>query len=178
MTIASNRYTHLPVQSVRRYVTKSQSYEQVSQPNLINLYKGMGGVDVLDRLLSSYRPTLRGKKWWWSLFLNAVNITIVAAWRVHTQVHSAHSISYLDFRREIALCLLKVSVASKLRLGHRMNLPDDVIVCGIDHNCETTSQGRCRVCGSNTRKKCVKCDVRLHSERGKGCWNAYHQCND
>ena len=155
MTIASNRYTHLPVQSVRRYVTKSQSYEQVSQPNLINLYKGMGGVDVLDRLLSSYRPTLRGKKWWWSLFLNAVNITIVAAWRVHTQVHSAHSISYLDFRREIALCLLKVSVASKLRLGHRMNLPDDVIVCGIDHNCETTSQGRCRVCGSNTRKKCV-----------------------
>jgi hypothetical protein len=68
VAIASNSYNHLPVQFALRYVSNSQSYEQVSQPNLITLYnKGMGGVDVMDRLLSSYRP-LRGKKWWWPLF--------------------------------------------------------------------------------------------------------------
>jgi len=77
-------------------------------------------------------PTYTEKeKVWWPLFLNVVNITIVAVWRVHTQLHSAHSINHLDFRREIALCLLKVSVASKPLLGHRVNMPDDVRFDGI-----------------------------------------------
>ncbi|KRZ66395.1 hypothetical protein T08_3914 [Trichinella sp. T8] len=38
----------------------------------------MGGVDILDKLLSSYRPCLRSKKWWWNLFSNALNLTVVA----------------------------------------------------------------------------------------------------
>jgi len=44
VTIASNSYTRMPVQSVRRYVTKSQSNELVSQPNLINLHNKLDGM--------------------------------------------------------------------------------------------------------------------------------------
>ncbi|KRY24125.1 hypothetical protein T03_13122 [Trichinella britovi] len=47
----------------------------------------MGGVDILDKLLSSYRPRLRSKKWWWNLFSNALNLAVVAAWRLHRELH-------------------------------------------------------------------------------------------
>jgi len=37
----------------------------VAQPSMIaNYIKGMGGVDLMDRLLSAYRPRIKGKKRW------------------------------------------------------------------------------------------------------------------
>ncbi|KAL1237613.1 Chimeric ERCC6-PGBD3 protein [Trichinella spiralis] len=45
----------------------------VKQPHLIQAYNsGMGGVDLLDSLVAVYRPTIRGKKWYWPLFANAI----------------------------------------------------------------------------------------------------------
>ena len=38
----------------------------------------------MDRLLSVYQPMIRGIKYWWPLFLNALN---VAAWRIHLAVN-------------------------------------------------------------------------------------------
>ena len=43
----------------------------------------MGGVDLVDRFLSDYRPVIVSKKWWWTLLSNTVNLTMVAAWRLH-----------------------------------------------------------------------------------------------
>ena len=73
----------------------------MKQPNLISKYnEGMGGVDLLDRLLAAYRPTISSKKWWWPLFSHAVNLSIVSAWRVHCALHDrSGQISHLDFRR-------------------------------------------------------------------------------
>ncbi|KRZ02335.1 PiggyBac transposable element-derived protein 1 [Trichinella zimbabwensis] len=51
----------------------------------------MGGVDTLDEVLSSYRPLLRSKKWWWNLFSNALNVAVVAAWRLHSELHQGSS---------------------------------------------------------------------------------------
>ncbi|KRY08585.1 hypothetical protein T12_9365 [Trichinella patagoniensis] len=46
----------------------------------------MGSVDISDKL-SSYRPRLRSKKFWWNLFSNALNLAVVAAWRLHRELH-------------------------------------------------------------------------------------------
>ena len=79
VNLASNFETHLPVRKVSRRV-KGKSGTYVDQPNLVKSYnESMGGVDVMDRLLGSYRPLIRGKKWWWPLFTNALNISVVAA---------------------------------------------------------------------------------------------------
>ena len=50
--------------------------------------------------------------------------------------------SHLDFRREIAICLLKMSMVSHLQVGGgpRVNLPDDVRFDGEDHE-KVVSQG-------------------------------------
>ena len=73
ITVASNCQTHSPVHEVRRRV-KGQPVNNVQQPHLIHAYnQGMGGVDLMVRMLASYRPSIRGEKWDWPLFTNALN---------------------------------------------------------------------------------------------------------
>jgi len=85
VNVASNFLTHLLLQSASRRV-RGQSQTLVQQPFVVRQYNAsMGGVELFDRLLSSYRPAIRGKKWWWALFIHAINVTVVAAWRVHCQ---------------------------------------------------------------------------------------------
>ena len=75
----------------------------------------MGSVDVLDRLLGSYRPTIRGK-WYWHLFINVPNVSIVAAWQIQCHVEVS-KMSHLDFCLEITLCLLNSSKVRKQNGG-------------------------------------------------------------
>jgi hypothetical protein len=96
--VASNYLTHEPLQTAKRRV--GRNLMTVQQPLLIKRYnEGMGGVDLLDRLLSAYRPTIQGKKWWWPLFVNVVNMSVVAAWRLYGKLHPPHQTSsHLNFR--------------------------------------------------------------------------------
>ena len=135
----------------------------------------MGRADVLDRLLGSYRPTIRGKKWYRPLFINALNVSIVAALRIHCYVE-VNKMSHLDFRREITLCLLKSSKVRKQNGGgHISDLPNDIRFDGIVHMRQSTTQGRCKVCLKNVRVMCSKCAVRLHSEKNAVCFEMYHR---
>ena len=172
--VASNCMTHEPVQVAKRRVGKN--LVSVPQPFLVKKYnEGMGGVDLLDRLLGAYRPTIRSKKWWWPLFVNAINISVVAAWRLYGQLHPRHQSSHLDFRRTITLCLLKsVVLRTQMSKSIHPQLPTDIRYDGVGHEVVPTSQGRCVLCSTNTRSKCVKCDVRLHYSHQKSCFNIYH----
>ncbi|KRX26744.1 PiggyBac transposable element-derived protein 3 [Trichinella nelsoni] len=80
VTLASNHLTHHPVGSVQRYSQSQKKHVKIRMPEIVRRYNtSMGGVDILDKLLSSYRPRLRSKKWWWNLFSNALNLAIAAA---------------------------------------------------------------------------------------------------
>ena len=175
VSLASNCLTHEPVQTVNRRV-KGNSNVAVTQPHIVKRYnEGMGGVDLMDRLLSSYRPLVRGKKWWWSLFINVINVSVVAAWRIHC-ASTANSLTHLAFRRQIVLSLVKGSSPERPQTGggHSVDLPRDVRFDGASHDRQVCSQGRCKVCHKNTRYKCVKCNIRLHSDKGKMCFSSYH----
>jgi hypothetical protein len=176
VNVASNCYTHEPVLSVTRRV-KGSSQVAVTQPHLVRRYnEGMGGVDLMDRLLAAFRPTIRGKKWWWPLFLNVVNVSVVAAWRLHCTI-STQKMDHLAFLREITLCLLKTEMNEpRIQVGGGPHpaLPDYLRFDGVGHHRMSCSQGRCRVCQANTRTKCGKCDARLHCDRGTVCFESYH----
>ena len=95
-----------PIQKVERRV-KNEQKKTVDQSFLIKMYnKGMGGVDVCDRLLSSYRPRLCSRKWWWNLFSHRLNLSVVAAYKFYNHVNS-NGVSHIQFRREIARALLR-----------------------------------------------------------------------
>ena len=124
----------------------------------------------MDRMLASYRPSIRGKKWYWPLFTNALNVTVVAAWPIHCKIAES-PMSHL------AICLLKMTMVSRLQVGGgpRVNLPDDVRFDGEDHEKVAASQGRCKVCKKkNCRYMCAKCNVRLHYDRGSKCHVTFH----
>ena len=106
VNIVSNFASHIPTEIVKRRV-KKKAGARVTQPKLIKQYNlGMGGVDVMDRLLGTYWPMIQGKKWHWPLVINAINVSVVAAWRIHCNA-VVSPMTHLEFRREIAICLLK-----------------------------------------------------------------------
>ena len=96
VNIAGNFATHQPLQKVLQRVKRNPN-TSVDMPMLVKLYNtGMGGVDVVDQLLGSYRSSIRGKKWYWPLVINGLNISIVAAWHFHCAL-AAKPMSHLVF---------------------------------------------------------------------------------
>ena len=58
VTVASNYYGVQPLHKTERYL-KGEGKKLIPQPDAIYKYnRGMGGVDVCDKKLSSYRPRL------------------------------------------------------------------------------------------------------------------------
>ena len=157
VTIPSNHKTHLPLHEATRRV-KNTPKTKVKQPYLVHKYnEGMGGVDLMDRRLAKYRPGIWGKKWYWPLFSNALNLSVVAAWRLHCQLAN-ETLPHLNYRREIALCLMK-SVTPRQCIGQSKmtELPTDICYDGNGHIKKNCKQGRCIVCKKNTRYQCTKC---------------------
>ena len=81
--IGSNAVSVEPVKPVKRW-KRGKGSVNVEQPHAIKACnQGMGGVDLVDRALSDLRPNFNGKKWYWSLVINALNLGFVHCWRLH-----------------------------------------------------------------------------------------------
>ena len=103
----------------------------------------------MDRLLKAYHPTIRGKKWYWPLFVNLLNTTVVAAWKIHCQIGDK-KITHIDFKRQMTLYLLKVQKHRKIESSVAAELPLDVRFDGVNHFLgPAATQGRCKVCKKN-----------------------------
>ena len=61
--------------------------------------QGMGGVDLLDCFISQYWSTVYVKKWYYTLFLNCINMIHVAAWRLYVILQPDFQKEQLDFTR-------------------------------------------------------------------------------
>ncbi|KAL3244290.1 hypothetical protein MRX96_018912 [Rhipicephalus microplus] len=124
VTVSSNHLSREPVGSAKRFSRRSNKKVDIPQPYLIKKYnEGMGGVDVMDRLLGSYRPRLRRKKWWWNLFSNGLNMAVVAGWLLHCELHkgSDAAMTHIAFWRDVTLSLLQLKQKLTARPGPRVH---------------------------------------------------------
>ena len=171
VTIGSNHQSYTPLGKAKRYSRKDKKRIDISQPYMIKMYnEGMGGVYLLDRLLGSYRPQLRSKKWWWNLFSNGLNIALIASWRIHCEVHEkSQQLSHLEFLRSITQVLLRLNDRLISKRGPKASKPIETCMTD-DHLLVSTTQGRCAQCTKNTKYKCFRCDKRLHQH----CYAIYH----
>lgn len=95
--VASTQFFHEPLKETRRW--GKTGLNTVPQPYSIHKYnQGMGGVDLFDRLLSSYRPIIRSKKWWWPLFSHCLNASVIAAWLIHCRMATEKLVNAFGFQ--------------------------------------------------------------------------------
>lgn len=90
VTLATNFQAVEPVLVAKRFSRTERKVVNVTQPNLIAAYNAnMGGVDLLDNFVAKYKIAVKGKKWWWPLFTNYIDVALSNAWRLHRLVHGS-----------------------------------------------------------------------------------------
>lgn len=173
VTVASNSETVEPLNKAKRFSQQQKKYIQIDQPKIIKTYnQNMGGVDRSDQNIGLYRTSIRGKKWYFSLFAHCLDMATNNAWQLYKL--NGGEYDNLLFRRTVARGILETYKKSEKRgpcrtpSSYRENSRYDK----IDHLIEyKESQLRCLLCKKNTNFICKKCEIHLHP---KECFAIYH----
>ena len=81
VVLASNHEGIHPEDECKRWSKKDRKFISVSRPAVVRLYnKSMGGVDLLDRMVSYYRTSTRTKKWTVRVMLHMLDVAATNCW--------------------------------------------------------------------------------------------------
>ncbi len=156
--------------------------QKVDIPSCVVSYnKYKNGVDLFDNHVETYFSSIQGKKWYWSLFINAFETALIAAWKLSTKFAPDQALELLEFRRNITIAYLGLCVPRNTpgrRLGvHQKSA--DYLKLQSDHFLVKNPNGKQRRCQlKNCTKKpvtiCQKCDLGLCVE----CFLPFHVKQD
>ena len=179
--VGSNVHKPDTLTNVTRWNRAQKKEIVVPMPDLIKEYNScMGGVDLLDEMVSLYRPRIRKRKWWWCFYTWALGVMVVNSWRLWQKVKvnstdKADKMQLLEFTRHIVVELLKTHGTPRDRPGpsQRMHGPsrESVRADGINHwIIHTETKGVCGQCTNRSFYRCEKCNVALHAN----CFKTWH----
>lgn len=101
--------------TAKRWDKKLKNHVDVTRPEIISLYNGgMGGVDLLDQLISYYRVFIRSKKWPLRVIFHFVDFAICSSWleyrkdRINAKNPKKDIKDLLNFRIELSQSIIKV----------------------------------------------------------------------
>lgn len=204
VTMMSNHDQIEPSQTVRRWkkavknsagdVVTAGKFVHFQQPLLYKNYnRGMGGVDLHDNAVQNYRVNIRAKRWYWPLWVSALNSAAVNAWKLHcfgSKYRKEKPMPQKDFRVKLATSLLLSNTPNHSNRSPEGEAVDDDferprnlprldgehVVIAIPGStrlrCQGPSQTQNRkTCGNMTRFMCKKCNVALHTK----CFEKYHK---
>jgi len=138
----------------------------IDQPYVITMYNAnMGGVDRMDQNVSTYRISIRSKKWWWPLFAYLLDVAMQNSWLVYRLTEGAkrQPLDQLDFRRDICNLYYKRYAMERSTVGRMpgrpkpmdKRVPVELRTDSVGHYLQQSqTQRRCSVCGRKVRKKC------------------------
>ena len=180
--MASNEYLNHQEDytTIRRYDRAKRANLQVPYPPMVRAYnQGMGGVDLLDRLVSYYCCQIRKRKWWWCVWAWAHNLQLVSAWKLFKRVTNKPTrYGLLEFMRAVVTQTLNKYGTKAMRPGPSRNLAHCAAASslrydGLNHwaSDKCVERGVCQHCKKRTVFKCIKCNKFLHLE---GCFRSYH----
>lgn len=79
--LASTIHDANPTGVCKRWSKKEKAYTNVVLPNVIKTYNSaMGGVDMLDRMISYYRICARTRKWTVRLIFHMIDFAVATSW--------------------------------------------------------------------------------------------------
>ena len=100
----SNSIGVLPLEPVERFSRKEAKRVNIQRPQLMKIYnQAMGGVDLVDAAVGTYRIRVKGKKWWWPHFANMIGVLVAASWRIYRECNPDEDQTLLSFVRSIVL---------------------------------------------------------------------------
>lgn len=188
VSIASNWDTVDPPGTAKRYSRQEKKSVNIQQPKVIENYnKHMGGVDLLDNFVSMHRIKIKGKKWWWPIFTNFIDVAKVNAWKLY-KLANGSKISLLDFQRSLAIALLSTPeevsedeiitcLAPQNNIGRpssfgmqQLNATKKDKTSHLIQKNPDNKRRRCKYCSSQTITICNKCNVPLHAK----CFKEFH----
>ncbi|XP_064214102.1 uncharacterized protein LOC135266773 [Tribolium castaneum] len=111
--LASTGQGSQPYDECKKWSKKEAKYIQVPRPNIVSKYNEcMGGIDLIDRMISYYRIQARCKKWTVRVILHFFDLAMANSWilyrrdkkRLNTTNRNIQQ--YLDFKIEFATYLL------------------------------------------------------------------------
>lgn len=108
----------------------------VKQPAVIGHQNTkMGGVDLINRTLSDYRLSIYGKKWYWLLLVNVLNIGFVYYWKF-SRILTGEQIEQKVVYYHIASILLRCSVQAtppRSCPARAYKVDDEIGLDGVQH---------------------------------------------
>nr|XP_047132645.1 piggyBac transposable element-derived protein 3-like [Hydra vulgaris] len=192
-----------PINIVNRWDRKTKRIVQVKRPSVVTTYNTyMGGVDLLDGMLSLYRIHIRSKKWYHKLIWHFFDLIVVQAWILYcrdmkkSQALKKDIFQLRIFKLKVAKCLVQSDKALSSRRGrpstsvdhlHRLkrkrgpaaNLPEpSTRKDNIGHfPFFVDKKGRCKYpgCTGITKVFCEKCKVHLCFTSNSNCFRKFHE---
>lgn len=169
VTLLSNCTGPFPLGAVDRFSRKEKKKVSVPRPNLIKFYNNaMGGVDLLDAAVATYRIKIKGKKWWWVHFTNTMGVLMGAAWKMFRATNPDADQTLLYFVRSVTQAYLQVEKVSTAPTPNywkaKKKVDDNTRLVGRSHwPSLIDQQRRCQLpgCKSKVRTICKSCDVAL-----------------
>nr|XP_021187154.1 piggyBac transposable element-derived protein 3-like [Helicoverpa armigera] len=186
---------------VRRWCKKEKKFIEVERPEVVKKYNhAMGGVDLLDQLMSYYRTFIKSKKWTLRMIFHASDLAVVQAFREYqidsdlVGVPKNKQLTLLHFRRRLADSLVlrnKINIGKRGRPSGSSPAPQiiprrpgeirpeaEIARDGVGHF-PAHDEGlgtRCKRvgCTGRTRIKCIKCKIHLCLTKDKNCFLAFH----
>ena len=173
--VGSNSYGVEPLVHPKRWV-KGKGRINVQQPSVIGHYNCvMGGVDLVDRALSNFRSVIHGKKWYWPLLVNALNIGFVYCRRLF-RIIADDAVEQKTFRHHIVSILLRqfirVTPARSLPAAKAFMVADEIRLDGVNHYPKSGPICKCTVCKKSCRNTCSKCNSSIHVNT---CFQLFHE---
>ena len=104
---------------------------KVSHPEVIKLYpEAMGGVDLLDQLVSLYPTEIRSRKWTLRMITHAFDLAVINSWleyRLDTEragILTKDTLDLLHFKMNVAPCLVRVHQPVAAKCGRPSMSPE------------------------------------------------------
>ena len=178
VSVATNYSLVYPTVSAKRFSPKEKKHLNVSMPKCISKCNlNMGGVDMLDKQVSLYRTRICGKKRWFPVFLQFLDITVVNAWRLYQEASGDKIMSLLTAHRKITLSYLsKPTFSNQKYSGHKNKISEGRIskaICVDEGNYlvqPISIQRQCAHCDMKTMRICTRHQVPLHDR----CFQDFH----
>lgn len=200
VSLASNYVGVGKLDTAHRYDKTKQQKINIDRPQIVRDYNiNMGGVDLMNQMISYYRIFIRSKKWTLRMMTHFIDFSIIQSWIEYKMdckkagIPTKEVMDLLAFRLKLSKQLVYYQTASKrsaritldeVRSKHlrqeksrECRTDEEVRYDGYFHYPKYSEKRlRCKLetCNVKSQVICSKCDVHLCLNKNNNCFYEYH----